>query len=117
MYSGSENKDAAWEFLKFIATGEGSRAFAANGLPPVQSIAEEIGLTEDPYYGPVMADLANVQALPESTTPFWAECGNQAFVDQFTNVFASGETVQAAADAAVAQGDACLAERAAEASS
>lgn len=115
MYSGSENKDAAWEFLKFIAAGEGSREFAANGLPPVQSIAEEIGLTDDPYFGPVMADLANVQPLPESTSPFWAECGNAAFVEQFTNVFAAGATVQAAADAAVEQGDACLAEKAAEA--
>lgn len=111
MYSGSENKDAAWEFLKFISAGDGSAEFAANGLPPVQSVAEEIGLTDDPYYGPVMADLANVQPLPEFTTPYWAECGNQAFVDQFNNVFAAGATVQDAANAAAEQGDACLAEK------
>ncbi len=117
MYSGSENKDAAWEFLKYIATGDGSREFAANGLPPVQAIAEENGLIDDPYYGPVMADLANVQSLPEAASPFWAECGNAAFVEQFTNIFASGISVQDAANAAVEQGDACLAQKVAEAGS
>ena len=115
MYSGSENKDAAWEFLKFIATGDGSREFAANGLPPVQAVAEEIGLIDDPYYGPVMADLANVQPLPEAASPFWAECGNAAFVEQFTNVIVGDAAVADAANAAVEQGDACLAEREAEA--
>lgn len=120
MYSGSEHKDEAWEFLKFIATGDGSREFASNGLPPVQSIAEEIGLIDDPYYGPVMADLANVQPLPEAASPFWAECGNAAFVEQFTNAFAAGitaDSVQAASDAAVVQGDTCIAEKVAEAGS
>lgn len=117
MYSGSENKDAAWEFLKFIATGDGAVEFAANGLPSVQAIAEEKGLLEDPYYGPVMADLANVQPLPEFASPYWLECGNTPFVEQYNNVLIGGEDVQTVADAIASQGDTCLAQKAAEAGS
>jgi multiple sugar transport system substrate-binding protein len=115
MYSGSENKDAAWEFLKYIGAGEGAASFAEYAMTPVQAIAEEQGRTEDQYYGPIMADLANVKPIPESTTQFWGECGNAAFVEQFNRVFTEGLSVQEAADAAAEQGDACLAERAAAA--
>lgn len=114
MYSGSQNKDAAWEFLKYIGAGEGAAEFANYALTPVISVAESQGLTEDQYYAPVMADLASVLPLPESTSPYWNECGNTAFADHLTNVFAGSETVQEAADAAVAQGDQCIAEKVAE---
>lgn len=113
MYSGSQNKDAAWEFLKFISAGEGAEAFADNALTAVQSVADERGLVDDPYYGPVIADLANVKPLPESASPFWAECGNTAFVNQMQRVLIEGITVQEAMDTAAAETDSCLADAAA----
>lgn len=112
LYSGSQNKEAAWEFLSYIGAGEGSAAFAEYALSPVEGNAEALGLFDDPYYAPVMADLEFAQPLPEQSTPYWGECGNAAFVEQFNRVFtAEGLSVQEAADAAVAQADACLAER------
>ncbi|MEO8397625.1 MAG: sugar ABC transporter substrate-binding protein, partial [Chloroflexota bacterium] len=48
MYSGSQNKDAAWDFLKYIATGDGAKEFANYAWTPVVSIATDQGLDKDP---------------------------------------------------------------------
>ncbi len=109
MYSGSENKDAAWEFLKFLSAGEGAESFADNALTAVQAVADERGLVDDPYYGPIIADLTNVQALPEAASPRWAECGNAAFVNNLQTVLIQDVSVQDALDTAAAETDACLA--------
>ncbi|MCA0453714.1 MAG: sugar ABC transporter substrate-binding protein [Chloroflexi bacterium] len=116
MNSASQNKDAAWAFLKYIATGDGAKEFANYGLTAVQSVLDEQGLSTDEFHGPVIEDLANVKTLPEATTPFWADCGNKAFTDQMETVFVGDVAVADAMNAAAEQADTCLAEKAAEGS-
>jgi multiple sugar transport system substrate-binding protein len=117
MNAGSQNKEAAWAFLKYITAGEGAQDFADYALTPVQSIAESQGLTEDQYKGPVMADLNNVQQIPDFMTPYWADCGDKFFKQELETVLSGDVAVQAAMDSAAAQADACLADSAAAASS
>jgi multiple sugar transport system substrate-binding protein len=115
LYSGSQNKDAAWEFLKYIAVGEGAEQFATYALTDVVRIIEAQGLDTDPYKGSVIADLANVQRIPETYTPFWADCGFKFFTQELATVLEGDAVVQDAMDLAASQADACLAEKAAEA--
>jgi multiple sugar transport system substrate-binding protein len=110
MYSGSENKDAAWEVLKFLSAGEGAEAFATYALTAVQPIAESQNLAEDPYDAPIIADLENVMPIPESSNSRWNECGNTAFQENLARVFLEDVSVQQAMDDAAAQADACFAE-------
>ncbi len=112
MYSGSENKDAACEFLKYISAEEGAAEFGEYALSAVESVVDELGLSEDPLNAPIIADLENVQPLPEAANPFWAECGNTFFVQQLERVFLEGVSVQEAMDTAAEQTDTCLAEAA-----
>jgi multiple sugar transport system substrate-binding protein len=111
--AGSENKDAAWAFLKYIAAGEGAREFAKYALTDVKAVVAEQGLAEDPYKGSVIADLANVKQIPEAFTPYWADCGNKYFVQEISTVLEGDVGVQEAMDKAAAQADECLAEKAA----
>ncbi|MCC6803219.1 MAG: sugar ABC transporter substrate-binding protein [Anaerolineae bacterium] len=113
VYSGSENKDLAWEFIKYIAAGDGAKDFAEYALTTVQSIAEGQGLVDDPYKGQVMADLANVQPIPDFTTQYWADCGDKFFKQELETVMTGGVAVQEAMDKAAAEAAACLAEKAA----
>lgn len=63
MYSKSQNKVAAWAFLKFMAAEQGAQEFAKYALTDVKSIADLQGLTTDPFNAPIMRDLANVVPL------------------------------------------------------
>ncbi|WP_162909711.1 ABC transporter substrate-binding protein [Aggregatilinea lenta] len=111
MNSAGENKDAAWTFMKYIAAGDGAEAFSNYALTAVQSIAEAQGLTEDEYEGPIVADLENVQPIPDSYSPYFAECVDTPFKAHLEEVFLSDVSVQDAMDAAVAEAQACLDEK------
>jgi len=115
MNAGSQNKEAAWAFLKYITAGEGAQDFADYALTPVQSIAESQGLVDDQYKGPVMADLENVKQIPDFMTPYWADCGDKFFKQELETVLSGDVTVQAAMDKAASEADSCLAEQAAAA--
>ncbi|MEO8607938.1 MAG: sugar ABC transporter substrate-binding protein [Chloroflexota bacterium] len=114
MNADSQNKDAAWAFLKYIAVGDGAKEFANYGLTDVQSILDEQGLSTDEYHGPVIADLANVKPIPDALTQYWGDCGNKAFTDQFETVFKADVSVKDAMDAAATQADSCMAEKMAQ---
>jgi multiple sugar transport system substrate-binding protein len=107
----SNNKDAAWTWLKFIAAEEGAEEFAAYALTAVQPIAESQGLTEDPYDAPIMADLFNVYVIPDALTPYYGECVLQPFRDNMEKVFLEDKPLQEALDEAAATGQACLDEK------
>jgi multiple sugar transport system substrate-binding protein len=111
IYSKSENKEAAWAFLKHIAAGEGAKEFANYALTSVRAVAEEQGLDKDPLNAPIMADLANVKQLPEASSPRWVECGEAAFKKNLETVFLQDVGVQEAMDKAAEDADACLAEQ------
>lgn len=114
MYNESQNKDAAWAFLKHIGAGEGAEEFAKYAFTAVEPIAELQGLDSDPYNAPIVSDLEHVQQLPEFSTPYYGECIENAFREQLERVFLEDLDVQTAMDEAVAQADACLADKEAE---
>jgi multiple sugar transport system substrate-binding protein len=111
--SNSADNAAAWAFLKYISVGEGAADFADYALTGVVAIAESQGLDTDEYKGSVIADLANVQPIPELSTQYWAACGYKYFTENLATVLEGDVGVQAAMDNAAAQADACLAEQAA----
>jgi len=106
--SESENKEAAWTFLKFITAGEGAKEFADYAFTAVQSIAEEQGLTDDEYDGPIVADLANAVPIPDSYSPYYGECVATPFKAHLEEVFLKDVAVQDAMDAAAQEAQACL---------
>ncbi|MEP7290386.1 MAG: extracellular solute-binding protein [Chloroflexota bacterium] len=115
LYSGSQNKDAAWDFLKFIATGDGAAEFANYAWTPVVAVADAQGLSDDPLTSSIVADLANLQPIPDQLSQYWGECGSAAFVPALTTILENGMAVQEAMDSAASTADACLAEKMAEA--
>ncbi len=115
MYTGSQNKDAAWDVLKYIAAGDGAKEFAKNGWTPVISIAQAEGLDKDPLTADVVADLANLKPIPDSLNQYWADCGDHFFGTEFGPVLDNGASVKDAADKFAAEGDACLAQKMASA--
>lgn len=110
MYSGSENKDTAWAFLKFIGAEEGAQEFAKYAFTAVQPIAELQGLTTDPYNMYIMQDLANIHSLPNTLYPKFGECVEVNFQGQLEKVFLEDLAVQEALDTAAELADACLAQ-------
>ena len=107
----SNNKEAAWTFLKYIAAEDGAKEFANYALTAVRPIAEAQGLTTDPYDAPIMEDLANVAQIPEFVTPYFNECVLEPFRQNLEKVFLEDKSVQQAMDDAAAAGQACLDEK------
>jgi multiple sugar transport system substrate-binding protein len=110
LYSKSQNKDAAWAFLKHIAAGEGAKAFADYAFTAVKPIAESQGLSTEKHNAPIVQDLENVKQLPEASHPRWVDCGEKAFKEQLEQVLLKDLAVQEAMDAAVKAADTCLAQ-------
>jgi multiple sugar transport system substrate-binding protein len=109
VYSKSANKDAAWAFLKWVGADKGAQAFANYALTDVQSIAQAQGKTTDPYWAPVMTDLANVHPLPDFTTTKFSDCVNTPFGAALGDYFNKGGDLQTIMDKTAATADACLA--------
>ena len=110
LYSKSENKDAAWAFLRYIGADEGAKDFADYAMTAVQPIAEAQGKTTDEYYAPVMADLDNVKPLPDFTTNKFGDCLNTPFMAGLEQYFLQGGDLKAIMSGVAAEADACLAQ-------
>ncbi len=108
MYSKSQNKDAAWAFLRWIGADQGAQAFADYALTAVKAIADSQGKTTDPYYGPVMADLANVHPLPDFTTMKFNDCLNTPFMAALEGYFANGGDLKTIMTGVATAADTCL---------
>ena len=111
--AGSQNKDAAWAFMKYVAVGDGAKEFANYAWTDVKSIIESQGLATDEYAGPIVADLPNALPIPDQTTASWGECGDHFFVQEINTVLEGDVSVKDAMDKAVSEADACLTEKAA----
>ncbi len=111
MYTGSQNKDAAWEFLKYIGTGDGAKEFANYAWTPVVAIADEQGLSSDPLTADIVADLDNLQPIPDQLSRYWGDCGSKYFVQEFTTVLENGVAVSDAMNTAASEADTCLADK------
>lgn len=108
MYSKSENKDAAWAFLRWIGADEGAKSFAAYALTDVKAIAADQGKTTDEFYGPVMADLDNVHPLPDFSNPKFGDCVATPFQAALEGYFSNGGDLKAILTDVATQADACL---------
>lgn len=109
LYSKSENKDAAWAFLRWIGADKGAEEFAKYALTDVQPIAEAQGRTTDPLYAPIMADLANVKPLPDFRTTKYGDCVVTPFHAALEDYFANGGDLKAMMTKVAADADVCLA--------
>jgi multiple sugar transport system substrate-binding protein len=109
IYSKSQNKDAAWAFLRWIGADKGAEDFANYALTDVQSIAKAQGKDTDPQFAPVMADLANVKPLPDFTTPKFNDCLNTPFMAGLEQYFLKGGDLKAIMTDVATKADACLA--------
>jgi len=109
MYAKGTNKAAAWAFLRWIGADQGAQSFANYALTDVKSISDSQGKTTDPYWGPVMADLAFVHPLPDFTTAKFSDCVNTPIVNALSGYFANGGDWQTILSATATEADACLA--------
>jgi multiple sugar transport system substrate-binding protein len=78
IFSGTKHPEAAWRFLKFYVGQEGSQVWKDWAIPPVASVAEEAGLTEDPIEGVWIRGLDILVDRAYVSTPFWGETGDSA---------------------------------------
>jgi len=78
IFSGTKHPEAAWRFLKFYVGEEGSQVWKDWAIPPVASVAEEAGLTEDPIESTWIRGLDILMDRAYVSTPFWGETGDSA---------------------------------------
>jgi multiple sugar transport system substrate-binding protein len=108
MYSKSENKDAAWAFLRWIGAGPGAEEFANYALTDVKAIADKQGKTTDPYYASVMSDLGVVHPLPDFTTMKFNDCVNTPLTQALEGFFTSGGDLKTIMTDVAKTADTCL---------
>ncbi|MFQ3566165.1 MAG: sugar ABC transporter substrate-binding protein [Aggregatilineales bacterium] len=104
--------EETWELLRYLAAGPGQLQYGAFALPTMPSVAEELGIPEDPQRGVFLAGVEHIAPLDDMTTPLYAECVD-ARISQFMSFILSEE----GADADIAellntlaeQADTCIA--------
>jgi multiple sugar transport system substrate-binding protein len=78
IFADSTNPEAAWRFLKYYVGEEGSQVWKDWAIPPVASVAEEAGLTEDPIEGVWINELNYLAPRAYVFTPYWNETADPA---------------------------------------
>jgi multiple sugar transport system substrate-binding protein len=78
IFSGTEHPEAAWRFLKYYVGEEGSRVWKDWALPPVETVAQEAGLYDDPIEQVWLNELYRVRARAYVYTPYWGETADPA---------------------------------------
>lgn len=110
MWSGSRQKDNAWELMKFISSAEGTRipAEAGSWTPPTPETWLALGWDQHPVWGKFWAEAQKPTAVPNYLrTEFHWECVYPEFEGIWTRYIELGERslenlVVEAADAAQA---------------
>jgi multiple sugar transport system substrate-binding protein len=78
IFAGSEDPEATWRFLRHYVGPEGSEVWKDWAIPPVASVAESAGLTEDPIEGAWIRGLDMLVDRAYVFTPFWGETADPA---------------------------------------
>lgn len=78
IFAGTKHPEAAWRFLSFYVGEEGSQVWKDWAIPPVASVAEEAGLTDDPIEGVWISELDHLAPRAYVFTPFWGETADPA---------------------------------------
>jgi len=110
MYSQSPNKEAAWAFLKWMGAEGGAEEMAKVNLTAVKPIAELQGLTKDPYFAPIMADLEYVVPLEILSNLKYNVCVDTPLHDAIAAYLLEGGDLKALLTDVATKADACLAE-------
>ncbi len=103
IFSGTENPDAAWRFLKFYAGPEGAEVWQDWALPAVASVAESAGLGEDPLEGVWLGELERLVPRAYVFTPYWGQAADPALRRVLESVILDPDADAAALTAAAAQ--------------
>lgn len=74
----SENKDAAWRFLRYYTGQEGAEVWKDWALPTVTAVAESSGLSTDPIEGGWINELNYLAPRAYVFTPFWGQTADPA---------------------------------------
>jgi ABC-type glycerol-3-phosphate transport system substrate-binding protein len=74
----SENKDAAWRFLRYYTGAEGAEIWKDWALPTVKAVAESSGLAADPIEGAWINELNYLAPRAYVFTPFWGQTADPA---------------------------------------
>lgn len=115
IYSGTDNPEAAWRFLRFYVGEEGSQVWKDWALPPVASVAEESGLADDPIEGVWINELNYLADRAYVYTQYWGETADPALRRALEIVLIDPEADVAAVMAeAAAEAQAALDEKLAE---
>lgn len=78
IFAGSKHPEESWRFLSYYVGEEGSQVWKDWAIPPVASVAEEAGLTEDPIEGVWISELDHLVPRAYVFTPYWNETADPA---------------------------------------
>ncbi|NBD26787.1 ABC transporter substrate-binding protein [Paenibacillus glycinis] len=109
LYAKSKNKDAAWDYLKYLTGPEGQELMAQHAFTAVKATADKLGQTNDPALKPFLDDVPNIKDFPEKISPFFGVSGGktlQSVMDKM--MLGKPIDVKKELDAAAKQGDADL---------
>ncbi|SDN95966.1 multiple sugar transport system substrate-binding protein [Paenibacillus sp. yr247] len=106
LYSKSSNKEAAWDYLKYLTGPEGQELMAAHAFTAVKSTAEKLGQTNDPVLKPFLDDIPNIKDFPEKVSPFFGVSGGKSLQTVMDKMMIGKPIdVKSELDAAAKQGD------------
>jgi len=94
LWSGSQQKDGAWELMKFISSPEGTRipAEAGSWTPPTPQTWIDLGWDQDPVWGKFWAESQKPTAVPNYLrTEFHWDCVGPNFEGIWTRYVENGE--------------------------
>ena len=115
IFSGTQHPEAAWRFLSYYVGEQGSQVWKDWAIPPVASVAEEAGLTDDPIEGVWINELDHLAPRAYVFTPYWGETADPALRKALETVLIDpeadvAEVMQTAANEAQAALDEKLSE-------
>lgn len=107
IFRNSKNKQAAWEFVRFMLSDEAQTTMARAGVIPVTvSASRSDAVRQVAYYEPYVRQLAT--ARPRTPVPVWNRM-DKILNDAFESVFRGVATSKEALDRAAREVDASLA--------
>jgi multiple sugar transport system substrate-binding protein len=77
--STSKNKDAAWQFLKFLAGPVGSKIMTSNGFSAVKQVTKELGQSDDPIFKSWLDTAEFIKTGPGNINYHYQVSGAQEF--------------------------------------
>ena len=106
LYKGSKNPDQAWLFLRYIGGQAGQTAFAANGLPSMPSVANNLKIQQDPNKATFLKENQYLTPLPDMRNRWWNDTTNKYFGQALDKLLSDGGDVKAILTDAAQKADA-----------